>query len=200
MGVGESRHKPDNIAKGQRGMLASLYREAFAVHGLPTPTLNGAVDSTAGGVGGGSGTDQDAELQQETSLRARLALVGSLPMSVQVGMLQALRGSSAPLGASSRPPSPFQAHIHPGSNRPQQGGAIESSQLAGEVALATEALWQRSGSSEKASLALGAALRRSVAQIVRRASLAQTLKGVFTAGAATSLSYALVKMRGARLR
>ena len=38
-------------------------------------------------------------------------------------------------------------------------------------------------------------MRRSLSRIVRRSSLAQTVKGIVTAGAATSVMYAIKKMR-----
>ena len=48
---------------------------------------------------------------------------------------------------------------------------------------------------EAADRQLQAAVRRSLSLIVRRSSLAQTAKGIATAGIATSLMYAAQKMR-----
>lgn len=122
--------------------------------------------------------------EQDVGPGARLQLLQSLPSAVQTGLLREL-GRDGVLGA----PTPTSAQSPCGT-----GAALRQ---------ATETLWRRTGSTGcregQPNERLAMALRRTLSTIVRRASLAQTVKGVATAGATTSLIYALDKIRAARL-
>ena len=61
------------------------------------------------------------------------------------------------------------------------------------LSAAVHTLWQR-GAAEQANAQLQSALRSSLARIVWRASLGQTLKGVITAGGARSVQYVAAKL------
>ena len=65
-------------------------------------------------------------------------------------------------------------------------------QLDEMLASSVESLWRREDA--RADAALQTALRASLATIVRRASLGQTLKGVLSAGGARSFRYVAAKL------
>lgn len=177
MGIGESPRKPGDIADGQHDALAELYQG-------PLAEATGSVGSFVV-VGGGSSRSSvmaavlsgaASARVQDDRLPARQSLLAALPSVAQDGLVDDLLG----IAAGDR----FRTHSPPCSR-----------QLLLE---ASERLWRSSATANEANAQLAAALRRTLFRIVRRASLAQTAKGVLTAGAATSIGYALVKIRGAR--
>jgi translocator assembly and maintenance protein 41 len=123
--------------------------------------------------------------RQDMDVQARSALLASLPSTLQTGLLRSL-GGGAPGGVAGAP------RVRGTAPTPNGMSMAES------LVEATTDLFRRSGSSDLANAEVASALRGSIQRIVRRASLAQTVKGVFTAGIGTSLSYALVKIRRAR--
>jgi len=172
MGIGESPRKPGDIADGQRDALAELYRGPLAE---ATGSIGGSVGSRSSVVAAVLSGAASARVQDDR-LPARQSLLAALPSVAQDGLVDDLLGMVA--GGRFRTHSP---HC--------------SRQLLLE---ASERLWRSSATANEANAQLAAALRRTLFRIVRRASLAQTAKGVLTAGAATSIGYALVKIRGAR--
>lgn len=200
MGVGESHRKPGNIAQGQRSALNALYADALAEYGLPrlhttmetaevtTATANATVANAPGLPSPLLSTSTDG-LSQDVSLSARQQLMASLPLIAQMGLLQELSPAT-----NARPLLP-----RLGGTRLPEGDTLRL--LPARLDEAAERVWRSSSSPETAATELGSAVRRALTRTVHRASLAQTVKGVLTAGMSTSLSYALVKMRGAqRLR
>jgi translocator assembly and maintenance protein 41 len=172
MGIGESPRKPGDIADGQHDALAELYRGPLAE---ATGSIGGSVGSRSSVVAAVLSGAASARVQDDR-LPARQSLLAALPSVAQDGLVDDLLGMVA--GGRFRTHSP---HC--------------SRQLLLE---ASERLWRSSATANEANAQLAAALRRTLFRIVRRASLAQTAKGVLTAGAATSIGYALVKIRGAR--
>ena len=170
MGIGDSHLKPDDIAVGQHKALADLYQE-------PLTSIFG---SDGGFSSGGSGAEAGVRIQDDR-LPARQQLLAALPAVAQAGVLHEL-------GSRHGQPSP--------SMPPVQAQALRSSQMDE----ATTQLWREASSGEAANAQISGAVSRTLARIVRRASLVQTAKGVLTAGAATSVVYALAKIRNARFR
>jgi translocator assembly and maintenance protein 41 len=157
MGVGESHHKPSDIATGQRESLTQLYAG-------PIAEAREWLVPTAPAVSGGESIA--AHFVQDVSRPARSELVARLPSCTQRMLLEALDERASKEGAPST-----------------------------ALADATRCLWQRSGNEAEANRRLASALGRALSLTVRRSSFAQTLKGIATAGVATSVSYALTKMR-----
>lgn len=113
---------------------------------------------------------------QDVGLAARAQLVARLPACAQRELLTELAPLASPVRAA-------------GAAAGDACGAWR-----GRVVEATDAVWRRCGQ-DAANEQLACALRRSLRRLVLRSSLAQTAKGIVTAGAATSLSYALAKIR-----
>lgn len=162
MGVGESGHKPDDIAAGQEAMLTEIYA-------TPLAQALGADESSHSHLLLDAASP--AAIVQDVSLPARQRRLRALPLHAQRTLLDEL--------------GPRQAHT----------SAASPVAIADHLDAAASALWTRSRNDADANLKLSRALQTSLARIVRRSSLAQTLKGVATAGVATSITYAIEKMR-----
>ena len=168
MGVGERYLKPLNIAAGQRELLVKMYAAPLA-------------DAVGGGhdVQGFArrllrGGEHDL-ITQETSWAAREAQLTSLPSNLQRTLLSQLSASG--VGAETG-----------------SGGGAPRKMHARLLGAASE-VWANAHTENAANQELRTAMRRSLSRIVRRSSLAQTVKGIVTAGATTSVMYAIKKMR-----
>ena len=111
----------------------------------------------------------DTPTEQDVGMDARLALLASLPQHAQLSLLRTLEPSTA-------------ARLPIGDVAP----AVDS---------AARELWRGAASEREANKQLRIALRSSLSRIVHRSSLAQTVKGIASAGLATSIAYAVSKMR-----
>lgn len=109
---------------------------------------------------------------QDTELPARQRLLGALPLCAQAGTLAHL--AAAGYGAA--------------------GSAASAAAVPARLAEATGLLWSRSAGALEANERLAASVHHSLASIVRRASAAQTIKGMLSAGALRSVVYALAKV------
>lgn len=181
MGVGESPAKPLDIASGQQEALAQLYAAPLAeTFESPEGQLEGQPEGSGGSDTAGGPA---AEMVQQIGLAARRRHLRLLPMHAQHALLGELSAagigelSAAAVGALSPSPS------------------SQAKAVAEELDAAACSLWTRSQSDQDASRRLARATASSLARIVRKSSLAQTLKGVATAGVATSITYAMEKMR-----
>lgn len=119
-------------------------------------------------------------LTQDVSLAARQQTLSLLPSNVQRGLLQELAPSA---GATLS------------SVRDSTVGVV-----GGDLHEVVHRLWRTAASDVDANLQLRSSLRCALARIVRRSSLAQTVKGIATAGASTSIAYAVAKMRRRSLK
>ena len=199
MGVGESRHKPDNIAKGQRGMLASSIARLLPFTACRRPP------STV------------LATPPQAALVAAVARIRTPSCNRRLACVRAWRwwdrfherasgdaaSASWVLRAVGRQ---FKATVaipgtHPSWQQQASAGRRDREQPAGRRgragyrgALATQ--WQLGESEPRAWRSSAPICGADCATGESRPNT----QGVFTAGAATSLSYALVKMRGARLR
>ena len=116
---------------------------------------------------------EDVEMvSQDVSLSSRLSLLSSLPSHVQQTLLLQLRPERA--------------------NEP-----LDAAHYLDEAA---RDLWRSAPNEQEANKRLSAALRSSLFRIVRRSSLAQTVKGIATAGLGTSIAYAISKIRKRRVQ
>ena len=184
MGIGESARKPFNIAAGQHAVLGEMYAPSIAALHAEGHTIKLA---DAGHVEGGglddaltAGWDVQGGLlfEQDFSLETRRTLLAALPAHTQRTML----GELAPAVGAAIPSSGGSSGAH--------AEAITAS-LDGAAC----ALWRRAPSECQANRQIASALRASLRRIVFRSSLSQTFKGVATAGVATSVAYAVAKIR-----
>ena len=186
MGVGESYGKVGHIVSGKLEPLRQLYVEPIAQlqQGVSTISL-----TAPGGGCSGSRAPMSAVLaavtgpgasavdyEQDISLAARRQLLDLVPPNARQHLLPELQLLRRGHGQRPIPPT----------------GAVAPDEPLEE---ALEDAWRRAPGMAAASEAVGGALQRALFTIVRRASLAQTLKGVATAGALRSARYAFTKVR-----
>ena len=114
---------------------------------------------------------EGASRMQDASLAARIHRLTALPTNAQRTLLAELHGGMA------------------------QPGSGTSSALDA----AARRLWWSAGSDAEANRRLAAALRTALSRVVRASSLAQTIKGIASAGVGTSINYAIGKIRKRRL-
>ena len=165
MGIGESNRKPGNIAAGQRAALGHLYAPSLRALEAEGYTVSDANAPAPTGTQG-SMWDGSSLIEQDASLDARRRLLAALPSNAQRALLLELRPSLISTEGT--------------------GACLDE---------AARTLWRGAKSEHEANRQLSAALRTSLRRIVYRSSLAQTAKGIATAGVATSIAYAVGKIR-----
>ena len=137
------------------------------------------------------GTDAASHrLIQPTDLAHRVSLVSQLPLNAKSHLLGQLSGgqSSDTWRGQSAPGDTWRGRFF-GRDAPSRERYIE--ELDERLTASVEALWRQDA---RADVALQSALRASLATIVRRASLGQTLKGVLSAGGVRSFRYVAAKL------
>ncbi|KAL3904161.1 MAG: hypothetical protein SGPRY_011395 [Prymnesium sp.] len=171
MGVGENWSKVDRIVAGQLDHLRLMYAAAIAELRSARVLSSGASSVVTRAILASDPSEscELEEYQQDMSLDSRLRLVDLVPSNARRELALALQRSAS------------------GCHR---GGMLEMA----HVERAVESHWIRSADQKEANQKLSAALHRSLFKIVRRASLAQTLKGIATAGVLKSASYACTKI------
>ena len=198
MGIGESWGKVGRIVSGQLEPLRELYADPLAeLQRTSAPemadgaTADGpeagcpavpshAVTRTTGAVLAAitaPGAVDGQRYEQDMSLEGRRRLLGSVPLNARRVLLDELsRGRWVDALSTSTA-----RKAHPNADE--------------RLDLALKSAWSRAARPAEANQAISHALKSSLNKIVRRASLAQTLKGVATAGALRAGRYALTKIR-----
>lgn len=119
-----------------------------------------------------AGLRLEPSLHLEPSLRAREPLLAALPANAKAELTAALLRQL-------------------GDARPRGGpGTLGDTPLMD----AARELYRRAGSAEHGMLQLGGSLRSSLGRVVQRSSTTQTLKGVLTGGAVTTVRYVTAKI------
>jgi len=169
MGVAESPHKVRDIVAAQLPALRELY--AAPISAAPPAAALFAAPAADGGDGAGDADGDGGTLEQSAGADARAALARALPRTARAELVAAL--------------SPAAALRWRGAPAAADADAADD---------AVRALWARTADDAAANAQLAAAVRRSCARIVRRASAGQSLKGLITAGGARAAAYVGAKL------
>ena len=168
MGVAESPHKVRDIVAAQLPALRELY--AAPISAAPPAAALFAAPAADGGDGAGDADGDGGTLEQSAGADARAALARALPSTARAELVAALSPAAS-----------------------RWRGAPEAAD-ADAADDAVRALWARTSDDAAANAQLAAAVRRSCARIVRRASAGQSLKGLLTAGGARAAAYVGAKL------
>ena len=168
MGVAESPHKVRDIVAAQLPALRELY--AAPISAAPPAAALFAAPAADGGDGAGDADGDGGTLEQSADADARAALARALPSTARAELVAALSPAAS-----------------------RWRGAPEAAD-ADAADDAVRALWARTADDAAANAQLAAAVRRSCARIVRRASAGQSLKGLLTAGGARAAAYVGAKL------
>ena len=168
MGVAESPHKVRDIVAAQLPALRELY--AAPISAAPPAAALFAAPAADGGDGADGAGGDGGTLEQSAGADARAALARALPSTARAELVAALSPAAS-----------------------RWRGAPEAAD-ADAADDAVRALWARTADDAAANAQLAAAVRRSCARIVRRASAGQSLKGLITAGGARAAAYVGAKL------